>query len=298
MQASVRLRGPDGRSVVLFPGDTIGRSVRAALSINDPRVSEAHALVSLRCGSLNLLALRRRIAVDGSPCTEVELRPGLVVGLAQGLGLVVEALQLPQEVLAIEGTNLPRVALPPVSSLHTEPALRLLPQFQEDAACHFWWNGAGWFARLPGGEARPIGPKDRWRFGSHEVALVTLTLGGAGADPTESRGAVDLPLHILTRFDHVEIRRGDDTRIVLGGVSARIVHELATTGAPVAWSEVAASVWPRRDEVANRRSWDVALGRLRLRLREAGLPEHLVSGNGHGLYTLQLDPLDRVEDRA
>lgn len=46
------------RRVDRAPGDLIGRLPGAALQIADPRVSEAHAMVSLRAGELVLLALR------------------------------------------------------------------------------------------------------------------------------------------------------------------------------------------------------------------------------------------------
>ena len=49
----------DGDRHVLGVGDLIGRLPSAALVVDDPRVSEAHAIVSLRRAALHLLALRR-----------------------------------------------------------------------------------------------------------------------------------------------------------------------------------------------------------------------------------------------
>lgn len=46
MRANVRLLLSDGRSEVLGPGDIIGRMWSATLRLDDPHVSEAHALVS------------------------------------------------------------------------------------------------------------------------------------------------------------------------------------------------------------------------------------------------------------
>jgi pSer/pThr/pTyr-binding forkhead associated (FHA) protein len=48
MLATVRLRLPDGSTTTLAPGDIIGRMASAALVLDDGRVSEAHAMVSLR----------------------------------------------------------------------------------------------------------------------------------------------------------------------------------------------------------------------------------------------------------
>ena len=48
MRPAVHLRLPDGRTAVLGHGDLIGRLESAALPLADPRISEAHAMVSLR----------------------------------------------------------------------------------------------------------------------------------------------------------------------------------------------------------------------------------------------------------
>jgi pSer/pThr/pTyr-binding forkhead associated (FHA) protein len=71
----VRLTLPDGSVRELEHGDLIGRLWSAALVIDDPRISEAHALVSLREGGFWLLSLRRKIAVGGRPVSEVRLEP-------------------------------------------------------------------------------------------------------------------------------------------------------------------------------------------------------------------------------
>jgi hypothetical protein len=70
---------PGGRIWHLRPGDIVGRMPTAALQLNDPRVSEAHGLVSLRGYRLRLLSLRGRFAVAGRPTTDLELEPGLVI---------------------------------------------------------------------------------------------------------------------------------------------------------------------------------------------------------------------------
>lgn len=67
MHACVHLASADGQIHVLGHGDLIGRLWSAALCLSDPRVSEAHAMVSLREGQLRLLALRGLFAIDGKP---------------------------------------------------------------------------------------------------------------------------------------------------------------------------------------------------------------------------------------
>ena len=61
--ATVYLLTPDGEEHALIPGDLIGRMHTAALHLDDGRVSEAHAMVSLRDGSLRLLSLRGGFSV-------------------------------------------------------------------------------------------------------------------------------------------------------------------------------------------------------------------------------------------
>ena len=65
MRPTTRLQLPSGAMVLLGPGDLIGRSPTAALHIDDPRISEAHSMVSLRGSQLKLLALRGRHSVYG-----------------------------------------------------------------------------------------------------------------------------------------------------------------------------------------------------------------------------------------
>ena len=89
MRACVRLRGPDDRWFELVPGDVIGRLASAAMPLDDARVSEAHAMISLREGEIRLIALRGLFAVDGHPVSEVSLRPGLEILLAQDLAIEV-----------------------------------------------------------------------------------------------------------------------------------------------------------------------------------------------------------------
>lgn len=71
MQVFARFRLPDDRLVDAAPGDILGRLPTAAVRLNDPRISEAHALVSLRGRTLRLLALRGRFAVAGGVTSDL-----------------------------------------------------------------------------------------------------------------------------------------------------------------------------------------------------------------------------------
>ncbi len=117
IRATVRLLAPDESAVVLGAGDLIGRMPSAALMVDDARVSEAHAMVSLRGGELRLLGLRGMFAVDGKPVQDLVLQPGVEFELAPGLLFSVLEVELPKAVLAVEGEGLARQILAGSSSL-------------------------------------------------------------------------------------------------------------------------------------------------------------------------------------
>ncbi len=126
MRASALVRAPDGLLHELGPGDIIGRLSTASLLVDDARVSEAHAMVSLRGGELKLLALRALFAIDGKPLRELTLTEGQRIELARDLALEVEEVVLPTEVLVLDMPGLGRQPLPGACWLHTRPHPRLL----------------------------------------------------------------------------------------------------------------------------------------------------------------------------
>ena len=82
------------------------------------------------------------------------------------------------------------------------------------------------------------------------------------------------------------------------GQAARILAELIECGAPVSWQAVAGLLWPDLDPHDLRRRWDVAVSKLRSRLRTNGIRPDLVAASGDGLYELLLYEHDLVEDRG
>src|SRR5262245_29036438 len=106
MRAVVRFRLPDGSAAELGPGDLIGRVGGGAPVVDDPRLSEAHAMVSLRQGELYLLSLRRLVGLRGKPVSEVLLAEGVVVDLAEGVPLRVESVAKPARVRALRAPGL------------------------------------------------------------------------------------------------------------------------------------------------------------------------------------------------
>jgi len=279
-------------------GEIIGRSWNAALRLPDPRISEAHAMVSLRGSTLRLIALRGRFAVDDKPLQDIELRAGLAITLATGVTLRVHDVVLPHEVLALEGDGLARHVLAGVSALYVDPRPRLVPGLAVDAPAVLWHDGLGWIARIDGDD-RPLVAGDTFEVGGVTLRAVSVAVGDAGHTTTRAIGGIDQPITIVARYDSVHILRDGEPTLVLGRHAARILSELATIRVPVAWEALAREIWTDEpDPTAMRRRFDASLARLRQKLRDARLRADLVRADGAGNFELNLLPADTIRDET
>lgn len=299
MHAVARIR--DGGGVVheLVHGDLIGRVWSAALQINDGRVSEAHAILSLREGELRLLGLRGAFAVNGRPMSDLALAAGQRIQLARGVELEVIDVHLPDRVLGVEGNGLPQQALPGVCSLIADPMPRLTRGWRDDAAWSLWSTGEGWMARCATGEVRPVDAGEQLDVGGHAVTLIDIPLRHAGPSATRRAGEFDAPITLVARFDTVDLQRGDEIAVRLSGKAARLISELVAIDGPVPWGVLSTELWPDEPEPMIRRSrLDVILTRIRRRLRAAGVRDDLVRSDRSGQIELFLHPHDAVVDRT
>ncbi len=298
MRAFARFRLSDGRSVELGHGDLIGRLWSAALSLPDGRISEAHAMVSLRGQELKLLALRGRFAYEGETRSSLLLEPGQRITLAEGVSLLVEDVQLPGAVLGFEGEGLPRQVLGGVCSLLTRPRPELVPRFLPEAAAHIWTDGEAWMLRLAGSE-RELHPGDELEIDGRSFRAVAVELESAGHTATRLDGAVQRSLRVIANFDTAHVFREGSDPLALNGLSARIVSEVVAFDGPVPWTVLAKELWPQEDDVhLLRRKLDVSLSRLRSKLRAADVRPDLVRSDGFGHLELFLYEGDQVEDRT
>lgn len=297
---AVTLQLPDRRRVSLRPGDMIGRMDRAALVLNDPRVSEAHALVSLRRGELFLLSLRRMIGVRGKPMSEVRLEPGTEIDLAADLTLRVVDVTTPHEVIALKNETLGVRLLGEITSLVAGPPARLVGRFVADAHTHVWSAGPDhWQTRSADGEVRALRVGDTLSVGDAHFSVVKAPLEGLSVPATLREGALDAPLRILVRVDSVELRSAEQPPITLTGVNASIVSALCGYPGPVNWDVIAREVWSDgADLIELRHRFDVSLGRLRGKLRAAGLRSDLLRASGSGQLQLVLYDGDQVVEQT
>lgn len=299
MRAYVRFRLSTGAEVDLCPGELIGRLRGAALRLDDARVSEAHALVSLRGAELKLLALRGVLALDGRSVSEVVLKPGVVIHLASGLSITVAAVQRPDRLLALSGAGLRESALTgSVYSLRLLPRPMLIPRFVAQAPAHLWSIGDGWRIAADGRswellEGGSVTVADK-TFQVTAVATATVD-----APATVNRGRLHPPMHIVAQYDTVHIHRAGMPITALSGIPARLLSELVSYGQPVEWTTLAEPLWPQvADRAALRNRLDVNISRLRSKLREAGIRPDLVRFDGTGKLELVLEADDRTEDQS
>jgi len=277
----------------------VGRLWSAALQLDDARISEAHAMVSLRERSLKLIALRGAFAVDGRPVSEATLRSGLVLQLARGLQLDVVEVHLPDGVLGLVGGGLARQALPGVCSLVDDQGLRIEKGYRDGASAWLWDTGNGWRIQQQGQASMALAPGDTVQVGAHRCDVVLLSLAAAGESPTRQVGGVGAPLRLVANYDTVHLHREGQPAVILSGILARLVSEMVALDGPVGWSVLAGQLWPREPDLdVLRPRFDVTLSRLRRRLRQDQLRTDLVRSDGAGCVELVLYPHDVVEDRT
>lgn len=305
MRAYTTLRLADGTLRELGPCDVIGRMWTAALQISDPLVSEAHALISLREGALKMLGLRGRLVVGGKLVPEVVLTPGVKVDLSPKTSLEVVEVEVPDVLLALSHPELGRRVLSGVVSVVTRPRLDIVAGANPDAALILWSDGISWSASFRDGLATPemtdllIDDGTVLTVDGHELKVCTVSVGSSGEITAIDPSQLESPLHIQVRYDTVHIHRDGVAPLVLDGMVARVVSDLAISGVPMGWTVLAKDLWPDEDEPAVlRRNWDAAMARLRKKLREARVRTDLVRADRTGNVELVLRRVDRVEDQT
>ncbi len=300
MDATVVFRLPDGSKATLTHGDLVGRLETAALHIDDPRVSEAHAMVSLRGAAMKLVALRGRIAVDGFPLRDVELSDGLVVHLAPDFALVVERVVLPEEVLGVSvGDEGPRVVTG-VCSLTADGALRA--GYSPDARAWLWPQGDCFVLRRPDVVDEVLMLGGRVTVDEVVLAVGVIGMGGGRSFATTDHGlasAATAPLELVANYTSVHIRRAGSRTLVIAGLAARVLSELIAAGVPMPWNALAKEIWSTTDSDSELRArWDVTMSRLRKKLVAAGLRADLVRSDRHGNIELCLGEGDTARDES
>ncbi len=200
------------RLVELAHGDLVGRLPACRLHLDDPRVSEAHALVSLRGDALRLLSLRGRLTVDGAATQDVALRPGQRLDIGGAVSADVVEVVLPEEVVAVEGPGLPLQVLLTTTALVVErapaPRLGLRPGGAPDAVAWLVFepddDAGAWWLVWPDGR-RALLQADVAVVVADGVALTARRVPLVGAVATPTTLAPGGRLRIEARYQSVQI---------------------------------------------------------------------------------------------
>jgi hypothetical protein len=291
--SSALLELSSGGRTLLFAGDQIGRLRTAHLYIQDPRISELHAYLSLRDGALHLLKLRGNISLFGVAVASVALEPGVEIELAEGLSVRVLELHLPDNAAAmlIDGTLHP---LP--GGRWSVIAGRLLAGTRPEAELWVWNDGSQWYLQEPGRAPQEMDehPLQAAGYTLHFKQMaqapqqVEQTLGRSPRPALRNQAPVDSVI--------LESVSGKGGRLV--GNSARLLTLLAELEGPAHWELVAKEIWPRLDDRERLRSrWDRGLWSLRQMLARLELPVDLVQTQG-GQVELVLGAHDTLEIRG
>lgn len=303
-QVIVRLASEAGaRPVVLGPGALIGRHGLCALRIDDPRISEVHAVLRQRGRRMHMAAIGGVLRVGGAPIRDLQLQPGLRVHLLPGVILEVLTVARPAEVLALQVGDLPPQELVDgCYSVLRSPLVDLVPGQLAGALVQVIDSGDSWRVLLPGGEAPVLRPGKTFqvrRVPIHALTLPTRSNRAWAAVPGQWR-ADPLALRFEAQSEVVHIERATRHDLALTGRSAELLRALHHAGGALSPAALAQALWPEaaaRFVVAPqtaRRRLARAVEELRTVLRSHGVRDDLVRDDGVGnveLYLLAQDGL-------
>lgn len=278
---------------ILTAGALLGRLPRADLRIDDARISEAHALLSLREGRLELLALRGELRCQGMRSARIRLVAGEVIELAEGLRLRVLEVDLPDEVLAVAGLG--PEPIPLTGTVYSVVRGTLVPRHVPDASARLWATNESWTLELPTGERRPVDVGAALPDG---LTLVSVPL--SAGDAQETHIGAQRAIRFACRYDSVHVSADGAPPLVLTGYPARILSDALTIQKPLFWEALATELWPEDadDRASLRAHWDKAMHTLRRKLRAVGLRTDVLRSDGKGLFEGLLLPGDVVVDET
>lgn len=305
---TARIFVPQRQSVVsVHPGSLIGRLTTAAIHIPHPRISEAHALVSLRGNRLKLLALRGKLRCGGEAVRSVLIEQGAQIELAEGVLLFVEDVYIPPSTLMLCGVKdgpieLVAATYSLIPDADSARSLRLVPEYVDGAGGYLWVSAGTLWIGQAGAEPEMITVGRTYSIGRCVIQVINMPLSGTIDTVTN---LADPPLEdtsdtlvVTARYTSVHIHHRGNT-CVISGRPANLISELVRFGGkPVPWEVVAQEIWGGGDRMQLRQNLDRTLQRLRERLRETGIREGLVAPDGTGNLDLVLQPGDRLLDET
>jgi len=275
----VIFRLADGSTTTLFPGEIIGRGVSASLLLDDHQISEAHALVSLRGASLQLLKLRGMLKLAGEDhfLGEITLEVGQHIVVSSQISLEVFKVSTPDEILVLEG--LTRAPIPLTQSEYEIGGhpLSIHPREEDEVYASIWQSGETWMRRVSKEEKVAVIAGEEWMVNGSPLCIKLATVDDASFENTESPLKIVEPPPSLAQVvlelsaERAVIRYPEDDEFyAITGHSARILYITANAtkkGIHMRWKDICDEIWYKY----KRNNWDSAKNYLRKKLREAGI---------------------------
>lgn len=278
----------------LVPGELIGRSDQAAICLDDPRISEAHAMVSLRGQGLKLLPLRGRFRVDGETVHEVLLSAGLCVELAPDLFMLCVEVILPNSVLSVVFSNLPRIVPSGTTTLYLTPRPRIKHGYDPSGAAILWAVGGRWRIHLAErGETLELESDLTMELGGERLELRQVPLLDTVYPSTRSTLEDPPKLERCGNGVKAWLDGPEERCVLITGIPGKICAALLDAGNSASVQEIIEVVWEGdlSTPSALRKRFDMGLSRLRERFTELGFEAAMIQLDGTGTLTLEPSPL-------
>lgn len=288
----------EDRSVTLGPGALIGRANTATLYIDDPRVSEAHAMVSLRDHCLKLISLRGRFRHQGKVMHEIQLVPEMRLELAEGVEVVCEEVHLPSSVVGLTIWPGPlQVPLSGTTTIHVKGSDASIRRgYDPTGDLIVWSTGQRWSAKVKGQQRRTLTSGDLISLEHVRIQVVDMPL--ADLDKGQTRSHLRAGALLKCTAHQVIITPDVGASHVISGIPGRILSSVLRRGNAAQWTQIVSDVWPDDRSIPSslRRRFDAGLRRLRdsMQVVFPGSDDMLML-DGAGVLILQLGKDDRVE---
>ncbi len=279
---SIPQTGQRGRLLV---GDIIGRGQGATMTVEDPYVSVAHAMVDYRGGDLVLLALRKGFEVVGREgrMDAVRLVPGLQIRLAPSTIVHVDDVTLPPVLLTLVfgGATIDLVEVASATLMATAP--HLVPNLQQGGLGHVWTDGERVMFRA-GGVAIELHPGRPLVVEGLELGLIERPRRGGRSETLRER-----MIEVVPEGGFVQLRVSGGDALVLSGVAASLVLALIDRNGSIEVIEAASLAWEE--------SWGARLVELANQERRVEHAERTL-GRGSPLRADEVEALRQQLDAA
>lgn len=282
----------NGNQHILYPGSIIGRLAKADLRIDDPRISEAHALISLRGNSLKMLALRGSLTIKERIRGETVLDKDMEIKLTDEHVLKVVSVHLPEYVLTVQYQDETISLTETEMSIHINP-LRFEKNILSTAVFWVWQSGeAWWYQRVGSPETKQPIPLETTTIDTFTFSFCKLIDSGFHTESNKLRP----PLKMAISTDVTQITFNNRFAVFTGRqhdvIKALADLTIKQNIPAVSKDTLTETLWPNYK--TQDKNWHMANRRLKEAFKEAGLPQNLIVSNNGTLFFNIRSGIDEV----